>query len=102
MLRVLSQKHILFRILVYFISSPRVSEPKNYFEELVLRENAAKLLARLIEKYFGFNLSNDNLKYINIKPHIFDSLCKSLVLLVDDFSPENFATIYAIMKVSER
>lgn len=54
MLRVLSQKHILFRILVYFISSPRVSEPKNYFEELVLRENAAKLLARLIEKYFCF------------------------------------------------
>jgi hypothetical protein len=46
----LTQKHILFRILVYFISSHRVSEPKNYFEELVLRENAAKLLARLIDK----------------------------------------------------
>jgi hypothetical protein len=38
------------KILVYFITSAKVVDQSNHIDELVLRENAAKLLARLVEK----------------------------------------------------
>lgn len=44
--------------------------------------------------------SNDNLKYINVRPHLFDLLCKELVIQVDSFEPENFTIIHAILKVT--
>ena len=34
-----------------------------------------------------------------MKPHVFDVLCKALVLHVDVFEPDNYAIIYAILKV---
>ena len=46
----LTQKHILFKILMYLVTSPNVSDPKRHMDELLLRENSAKLLARLVEK----------------------------------------------------
>ena len=47
-------------------------------DELLLRENAAKMLSKII-------LSNNDMKYVNLKPHIFEILCKKLVMLVDSF-----------------
>ena len=61
-------------------------------DELLMRENAARLLARVAT-------CNDTLKYINLKPHLFDLLCKELVVKVDQFEPDQFAVIHSILKV---
>lgn len=68
------------------------SEEGDDRDELILRENAAKLLARIAE-------NNDDLKYTNLKPHLFELLCKELVIQVDRFDPDSFAIIHAILKV---
>jgi TAF6 C-terminal HEAT repeat domain len=84
-------KHILIKILDHFLTSPKISLNVNK-NELILRENAAKLLSKII-------LMNDDLKYINLKPHLFDLLCKKLVMMVDDFNEKNFGIIHGIFKV---
>lgn len=43
-------KHIVLKILVYFLTSTNLAEEDSPKDELVLRENSAKLLARLTEK----------------------------------------------------
>jgi hypothetical protein len=70
-------KHIIITILDHLLTSPKISLNQSS-NELLLRENAAKLLAKIV-------LLNDDVKYINFRPHIFDLLCKKLVILVDGF-----------------
>lgn len=46
--------------------------------------------------------SNDDLKYSNLKPHLFELLCKQLLIQVDKFEADNFIIIHAILKVGMR
>ena len=84
-------KHIIIKVLDYFLTSSQISVNMNK-DELVLRENAAKVLSKLV-------LSNNDLKYVNLKPHLFDMLCKKLVTLMDSFEVENYPIISAIFLV---
>ena len=84
-------KHIIITILDHLLTSPRISLNSS-LSELLLRENAAKLLAKIV-------LLNDDLKYINLKPHIFDLLCKKLVILVDGFQESNYSIVHGIFTV---
>ena len=43
------QKHIILKILVYLLTSNRVSTDQDRDGELLLRENCAKLLARIAD-----------------------------------------------------
>jgi len=84
-------KHVIIKILDSFLCSPQISLNKNS-DELILRENAAKMLSKLV-------ISNNDMKYINLKPHLFDLLCKKLVTLIDAFQEENYSIISAIFLV---
>jgi hypothetical protein len=86
-------KHIIITILDHLLTSPRISINQSS-SELLLRENAAKLLAKFV-------LLNDDLKYVNLKPHIFDLLCKKLVILVDGFQESSYGILHGIFSVSE-
>lgn len=85
-------KHIIIKVLDHFLTSPKISLNMNK-NELILRDNAAKLLAKMI-------LLNDDLKYVNLKPHLFDLLCKKLVMMVDGFKAQHYGIIHGIFKVS--
>lgn len=87
----LKQKHLLIKILDNFLTSPKISLTENR-DEIFLRENAAKMLSKII-------MTNDDLKYTNLKPHIFDLLCKKLITLIDNFRERNYPIIFGILKV---
>ena len=85
-------KHIIITILDHLLTSPKISLNQSS-NELLLRENAAKLLAKIV-------LLNDDVKYINFRPHIFDLLCKKLVILVDGFQESSYGIVHGIFTVS--
>jgi hypothetical protein len=60
-------------------------------DELILRQNAAKILAKIV-------VSNDVVKYPNLKPHLLDMMKKKLVSLFDSFKSCNYPIISAILK----
>ena len=72
------------------MTSPKISLNYNK-DELILRQNTAKLLAKII-------LHSDDMKYINLKPHSFDLMCKKLVTLIDNFQERNYPIVFGIFK----
>lgn len=84
-------KHVIIKVLDYFLTNPQISINKSR-DELILRDNAAKVLSKLV-------LSNNDLKYVNLKPHLFDMLCKKLVTLMDSFENEYYPIISSIFLV---
>ena len=84
------QNHIIIKILDSFITCPNISMNVNRDEQL-LRENAAKLLAKLV-------VSNDDSRYPNLKPHLFNLLSKKLMTQIDSFKPSSYPIVHAIQK----
>jgi hypothetical protein len=84
------QNHIIIKILDSFLTCPNISLNNNR-DELLLRENAAKLLARLV-------VSNDDSRYPNLKPYLFNLLIKKLRTLIETFKSQSYPAIHAILK----
>lgn len=88
-----SQMHILIKILEGFLTNPIQKISINTSrDEILFRENAAKVLAKLV-------LGNEESKYPNLKLHLFELLKNKLTILAHNgFRPENYPIISAILK----
>lgn len=85
----LIQKHIIIKILVHFVTSNKVSLTKNS-EELLLRDNAARLLAKIV-------LSNDHQSYPKLKHNLLTVLTKELMTQLSvDLTSTQQSIIYGI------
>lgn len=85
----LTQKHIIIKILVHFVTSSKLSLTKNS-EELLLRDNAARLLAKIV-------LSNDHQSYPKMKHNLLTVLTKELMTQLSvDLSTTQHSIVFGI------
>merc|ERR1712054_223131 len=84
--------HIIIKVLDHFLTSSKLSINKNR-DEILLRENSAKLLAKLA-------IENDDVRYPNLKPFLFKLLSQKLATLTSasSFTAENYPMIEGILK----
>lgn len=91
------QKHIIIKILITFVTSNTVSLSTNS-DELILRQNAAKMLAKIVARY-SMIISNNDTYYPKLKHNILTLLTRELLTqLRYAATKDNYSVVFGIFK----